>query len=396
MLIDLGGTVRAQEAKDTLARLNPLLPIFGITRVAAQEGLGDVKIPVSICFRPNGRMLSMSQGKGITRDLADVSAIMEAIESFHAERLPPADLTESVSGLRKSGKSFVDPATLSMLPHQSLYSESDPIGWLFLNRLTDGQPILVPRAYLDLNRTVLRTEISMLALNISTNGLASGNTLDEALIHGLYELIERHCIIEYMKLEVEERKARALDLATIQNVPHLEELMKRIDEGGLNLVARAIHGPLGIPVFRAFVQEKNPIDRSLGFPGFGAHYLPEVALSRAITEAIQSRVTSITGSRDDFFPEQYLQFDPGLAEYLPAAVPTTLGRMDWRDIPRTPHFSSFAEVLQWTLELLKRHGFEDICFYNHQRPEFGGIPVVSVVSPGLLFDRKVFHGQDQE
>ena len=395
MFIDLGGTVRAQTAKDTLARLNPLLSIFGITRVAAQEGLGDVKIPVSVCFRPNGRLLSTTQGKGITRDLADVSAIMEAIEMFHAERLPPADLIESVSSLRKSGKSFIDPAALSMLPYQSLYTENDPIGWLFLNRLTDEQPILVPRAYLDLNRAVPPAEISTMALDASSNGLASGNTLDEALIHGLYELIERHCITEYMKLDVAARKARTLDLATIQSVPHIEELMKRIDEGGLNLAVRTIHGPLGMPAYKVFVQARDPISRTAGNVGFGAHYLPEVALSRAITEAIQSRVTEITGTRDDFFPWQYLHLDPAAAEYLPAGESTPSGKLDWRDAPRAPEFSSFAEVLQWTLELLKRHGFKDTCFFDHRRPEFGGIPVVSVVSPDLLFDRKLLHGDDR-
>ena len=173
MLIDLGGTVRARSAADTLARLRPLLPRFGITRVMAQEGLGDIKIPVSISCRPNSRFVSTSQGKGITRELADVSALMEAIELFHAERLPPADAIASVAELRRAGRPFVDPALLSKLPHESLYSEHDPIGWLVLQRPLGGDPILVPRFYLDLDRAAPAAEISSIA-RISSRA-ASGN-----------------------------------------------------------------------------------------------------------------------------------------------------------------------------------------------------------------------------
>src|SRR3954470_22734659 len=100
MFLDLGGTIRAQSAEETLARLKPLLPRFGITRVMAQEGLGDSAIPVSVSCRPNSRLLSTSQGKGITRALADVSAIMESIEIFHVERLPPPVLTASTAEMR--------------------------------------------------------------------------------------------------------------------------------------------------------------------------------------------------------------------------------------------------------------------------------------------------------
>src|SRR6185295_9391210 len=60
---DLGGTVRARSARDTLAQLAPLLPRFGITRLVAQEGLAGIDIPVTICFRPNARGYSSSQGK---------------------------------------------------------------------------------------------------------------------------------------------------------------------------------------------------------------------------------------------------------------------------------------------------------------------------------------------
>jgi ribosomal protein S12 methylthiotransferase accessory factor len=383
---NLGGTVRACSAGDTLARIRPLLPTFGITRLAAQEGLGGIAIPVTICFRPNARGQSTSQGKGITRELADVSAVMEAIEQFHAERLPPPDVIASVAELRRAGRDFVDPAVLNKQPHESLYSARDPIGWLVLQRL-GGPPILVPRFYLDLDRAAPVAEISSVAFNVTSNGLASGNTLEEAIVHGLYELIERHCFTEYMALDLAERRARSLALDTVDGSSHLGELLQRLDEAGLDLSVRAIHGPLGIPAFRARIRPRDPENRTPGTPGFGAHFAPEVALSRAITETVQGRVTQIAGSRDDFYPYTYHDINQAL---LPRPPRVDAGSLAWSEIPRPPEFSSFEDVLAWTVAALERHGFADTCFYDQRRPELGNLPIVSVVSPNLRFDRNLF------
>lgn len=388
MFLDLGGTVRALSPKDTLAKLRPLLPVFGITRVAAHENLGNSKIPVSVCFRPNSRLLSTSQGKGVTRELADVSAIMESIENFHAERLPPADVTTSAADLVRSGTLFVDPVSLGQW-RQSLYDPNEPIGWITAKRLNDGKPILVPRAFLSLHAAERRTEIATLALLVTSNGLASGNTREEAIVHGLYELIERQSVFEYRNvLSREERLERAVDLESFRSAPHIAQLLDLFEEGGLDVWARAIHGPLGVPAYGAIVGEKLGLRaKRKEFVGYGAHYIPEVALSRAMTEAVQSRVTAIAGSRDDIYPWHYTQLE------VPGEAPEVAGmrRMCRDDVPRPPPFTSFAEVLRWTLDALERQGFIDTCYFDHQRPEFGNIPVVSVVSPRLTIDLNMLH-----
>lgn len=390
MLIDIGGTIREQSASQTLERITSLLPIFGITRVASQEGLANIKLPVSVCFRPNARLLSTSQGKGTTRELADVSAIMESIECFHAERTPPADIYQSVSDLKKSGKPFVDPLLLNLSEHKSLYSESEVIGWLYLHRLSDSQRILVPRAYLDLDTSQKRTEIASRALSISTNGLASGNTLDEAITHALYELIERHSWVEYSKLDALEKKTRCLDIQSLKGLQYIEKLLKLVDESEMKISITAIHGSLKIPAFRSVIQEKNPVGPPNVFAGFGSHYVAEIALSRSITEAVQSLVTVIAGSRDDRFPSEYDQYNPWITKYAIAPTFNDSGSFKWSELPQVPSFSSFKNVLKWTLDSLTREGFVDTCFFNHQKIEYGNIPVVSLVSPGLLFEHESF------
>ncbi|HEY0193191.1 MAG TPA: YcaO-like family protein [Kofleriaceae bacterium] len=398
--LDLGGTIRAMSPEQSLARLRPLLPSFGITRVMAQEGLADFKIPVSVSCRPNSRLLSTSQGKGITRDLADISAIMESIEMFHAERLPPAAVVASTAELRQSGRRFLEPESLAVIPtRQSLFLEHEPLGWLELERLADGERVLVPRFHFDLDRSnIAGKEASLHAFDVSSNGLASGNTTQEAIVHGLYELIERYCVCEYFKLDLEQRRAHNLDLTTVE-VPAVQAVMQLVERTGFGLGVRAIPSPFGVAVFRARLSGQaagQAGDRSPLSDGYGAHHLPEIALLRAITEAIQVRVTYITGSRDDMFPQAYKHLDPETLKVFPPSSPVLPTPVRWADVPRAPSFASFAEVIRWTVEVLERNGFPDACYFNHERAEYGGIPVVTVVCPKLRYDRKVFHAVEQE
>src|SRR5262245_49375081 len=83
----LDGAHRTVEPATTLERLGPLLPPLGVTRVAVITGLDVIGIPVVIVCRPNGRSLSVSQGKGADLAAAKASGIMEAAEAWHAEHV---------------------------------------------------------------------------------------------------------------------------------------------------------------------------------------------------------------------------------------------------------------------------------------------------------------------
>src|SRR5690242_11549896 len=74
------------DAAALLGALQPKLAAVGITRLADVTGLDRVGLPVVLAVRPLGRSLAVSQGKGLTREQAAVSAILEAMELHHAER----------------------------------------------------------------------------------------------------------------------------------------------------------------------------------------------------------------------------------------------------------------------------------------------------------------------
>src|SRR3954471_122231 len=82
------GTHRSVSPGATWAWIAPKLVDFGITRIADITGLDEVGIPVFQAIRPEGHIVAVAAGKGQTTELARVSAAMEAIEGWHAERPP--------------------------------------------------------------------------------------------------------------------------------------------------------------------------------------------------------------------------------------------------------------------------------------------------------------------
>jgi len=98
------------------AWLEPRLPRFGITRVADVTGLDELGLPVSVAVRPLSRALSVSQGKGLTAAQARVSAAMESIETWHAERICAPLYQGNAEQARADGLNPLDPAAF---PHRA-------------------------------------------------------------------------------------------------------------------------------------------------------------------------------------------------------------------------------------------------------------------------------------
>ena len=81
-------SVQIRYAQNYLAHGNSrIVGPLGISRLADVTGLDRIGIPVVMACRPNARSLAVSQGKGLDRDAARASALMEAIELYHAERI---------------------------------------------------------------------------------------------------------------------------------------------------------------------------------------------------------------------------------------------------------------------------------------------------------------------
>ena len=370
------GCHRICTPEETWARIAPLLPMAGITRVADVTGLDVVGLPVWQAVRPCSRNLSVSQGKGATAAAARVSAAMEALELWHAEdlshlpalRLRPSEVPagEAVGPATLPGIPAAVPAAALAWKEAAAAAADEPLAWLRARSLVGGGDRLVPRELveLDFSHDLAGTPRPF---HVTSSGLASGNCPAEALVHALCELVERDAVAWAR----DGGPRRPLDPATAAD-PDCVALAAAIRAAGMKLAVHDVTGPLGIPVVEAEIAAG---DLPLAFRGSGCHPSRAVALSRALAEAAQSRLTYVSGARDDVqlgeAPADRLAYD-ALAE--PAAG-VALGALP--DLATPTVDGDLARLL----ERLAAHGHEPFAV-DLSRPEVG-IAVVRVVAPTL-------------
>jgi ribosomal protein S12 methylthiotransferase accessory factor len=287
----------------TLAAMRPRLADFGITRLARLTGLDEVGIPVWAAIRPNALTLAVSQGKGVDDDAAAASAMMEAIEVATAERRDLPHLTLSPRAMAASGRRTAQLAELLRVS-ASPPAADEPIDWIEGFDLMDDAQVWVPLDAVRLGEAAGEARYWQ-----STDGLASGNVLWEAAFHGLCERVERDALALWALCDDAEVAERCRDPRDFDD-PELDGLTAKIEAAGLRVRLFDISTDVAIPV--AFATISPPPD---GDPsrwrhfdlqsGSGCHPDPARAAIRAVTEAAQSRLTAISGARDDFDPGDY-------------------------------------------------------------------------------------------
>ena len=208
----LSGTHRVCTPQETLERVVKHMKIMGITRVSNITGLDRIGIPVAISTRPNSRSLSVSQGKGLDVPAAKASAIMESVESYHAERIDQPLLLGSYEDLEKSRRLI----QCEGLPRSrlNLYSETMQILWIEGYDLLSDDFVWVPYELVHTNYVIPRPSGSG-CFYASSNGLASGNHILEAVNHALCELIERDSSTLWFLSNESDRNATRLNPDTV-------------------------------------------------------------------------------------------------------------------------------------------------------------------------------------
>jgi ribosomal protein S12 methylthiotransferase accessory factor len=288
------GTHRLVPPEATWGRISPLLGECGITRIADVTRLDEIGVPVFQAIRPNAFTLSVSQGKGLTSMLARVSAAMEGIELDAAERFPLDSYAATARELGPLGYRLRD------LPvaKRSLISDELVIQWVPGRSLGSHGHAWVP---LDLVRLDFRVsaEWNPPAFFPSGGGLASGNCYEEAALHALYELVERDATAWLDDVPPPSRDWLDPDSVTDDDC---RGLLDRFDRAGIEVEIYDATTELGVPCYRADIWSRSvPVP----FSGSGSHLSPAIALCRALTEAAQSRLTAISGVRDDIDDESY-------------------------------------------------------------------------------------------
>lgn len=370
------GTHRLIDPEETVARLAPVLRPMGITRVANVTGLDRIGLPVVMVCRPNSRQLAVTQGKGLTLAAAKASGIMESVETYHAERITLPLLYGRYDELSRTHR-LVEVGELSRFKH-SIFHPGLPILWIEGFDLLQQEPVWVPYEMVDTNYA-LPLPPGAGSFFASTNGLASGNHLLEAVSHGICEIVERDAAT-LMGLAGKEAYAAAfLDLDSIDDA-ECRATLTAVQRAGLAVGIWDTTSDVGVPAFLCKVSE--PPDQPQPTPvasGFGCHPSRAVALLRALTEAVQTRLTMIAGARDDMRRSFYL---PAVETGLEWAwIDHRYSRRRFQDVA-TRETATFNEDLTWLLERLRAVGMHRTIVVDLTKPEFG-LPVAWVLIPGM-------------
>jgi ribosomal protein S12 methylthiotransferase accessory factor len=291
---------RLRSGAETVAAMRPHFAALGITRLARQTGLDNVGIPCFAAFRPNSRSIACNQGKGVDDDAARASAVMEATEYAIAEQPAGLRVIAPAAVLASEGRQLFDP--VRALPIGESLADGAPVAWLEGRLLRGEGHVLVPLDLVSLNGE--RPDLPGVCQH--TNGLASGNAPAEAIFHGTCELIERDAAALWSLLPLEAKQARCVSAASFAD-PLVGELFERFERAGLAVRLFDQTSDIGVPTILAVSGPREPgLARHFDIAtGAGTHPDASRAALRALTEAAQTRVTSIAAARDDIRPDSY-------------------------------------------------------------------------------------------
>ena len=370
-------THRAVPPEETLSRIESKMAVAGITRVADITDLDRIGIPVFSSIRPTADdgAISVYNGKGATPEEARVSAMMEGIERYSAEVHDREMVTGRFSELDSCGNAL-NPDEL-ILPQSTDPDQS--IQWINGYDLVNDEEILVPASAVFHPLPLSKDHATLFRTN--TNGLASGNELEEAIFHGLSEVIER----DAWSL-VEASRNTGPNIISPDN-GMVGDLMDRFSDAEVSVQIRDMTSDIGIPTFAAVSDDLLLKDPALLTIGMGTHTNAYVAMLRAITEVAQSRLTQIHGAREDTTVAEFrtkigYERTKRLNKYwFGASDGTGEGGRDFDDITSFES-DDFLDDIGYMIKNLEGAGMDRVIVVDLTRSEID-VPVVRVIVPGL-------------
>lgn len=323
-------------------------------------------------------------GKGLTEEAAKASALAETLEWYSLGAQDPAQLhVESQASLSRrarviappqlahfSAAQFADREQLNAERSQAKYRVPEPfdperpVGWMKAWSLTHREWAFVPGA-------ACCTSFDCPFVTASSNGNAAGATLAEATAHAALEAVERDAVALWW-YNFAPRPQAALDGVDPGLVAAMNDHYGRI---GRRFWLLDITTDLDIPVFAAVSVGET---QSLGMPvmGFGAHFDPVVAATRALTELnqLQPQLVDFV-PRDGRRPSRTDGDEPLPDHVFPA------GAKPRRLADRAPDVRDGREQVEWLVERFGAHGLEllvaDLTLSDV------ALPVVKALIPGL-------------
>ena len=382
------GTHRVRDPKETIEINEKKLRTAGITRLTEITDLDRVKIPVFSAIRPTAQSggVSVYAGKGATREQAKASAMMEGFVRYSAERQDKdsertfVDTYNNLINDPSTSNNVLDPRDL-LLPknYGNENVANSRLEWIEAEDIISEETIYVPSNAV-FHPYVPTREVSPSPIAIfkgNTNGLASGNIIEESVLHGIFEVVERDA---WSIFELTKRNKREINQDTIEN-EIINELLDKFHSQGINIKLMDLTADLKITTIAASADDTVLKDPALLTLGVGTHLNPEVAVIRALTEVAQSRATQIHGTREDTIRADFMRksgyerMKKMNRHYFQKEEET----IDLKDIEdKSSH--SIKRDIETSIEEVQKAGFKQILYTDLTRDEIG-INVSRVIIP---------------
>ena len=332
-----------------------------------------------------------SSGKGKTDSQSRASGFCEAVERYSGiyqgdeprKRATFAELEElainpedslCISNSQYSNREEINKnrqAAHDWIPQR--FDPNHSLDWTPVWSLTEERHKYLPTAFCYYNYPLSKEHRFCKA---DSNGNAAGNTLEEAILQGFMELVERDSVALWWYNCL---RRPAVDLTSFDE-SYFVELQQFYAENDRELWVLDLTADLGIPAF-AGVSRRTVGDSERLILGFGAHLDPTIAVLRALTEVNQ------LGLELDKVPDDQLDGDAKLwlleatLENQPYLAPdSTQPLKKMQDYPKC-WSNDIRDDVMTCVEIVKQAGLETLVL-DQTRPDIG-LNVVKVIMPRM-------------
>jgi len=354
-----------------------------------------------------------SNGKGITPELAKASAFAELIERISSGVFFRRDLLEAYATTALS-KKFLAANHFTYLPgyvHAPQKAVTNPlrIEQLVAKRPPFSQDVLellkqddLCKHWVDgyslLDEKTVKVPLEFIWAISRSNGLASGNTLEEAIVQATNEIFERHVCIKTLR---ERRVLPTIDLDSIEN-KRLRKIISQLEKLKIEVIVKdfsfnGLFPAIGVLFINHRLRKtKNPLLQLYQFRTFriGSSFNAEEALLRCFTEQMQGKQLATFGSESNkcYLWSEFLEY------FEPNFQPTILYRNLFRryefagDLsfleegpvvpfhPLEPVYDCLLEIEK--IKTISRQLQTDFIVVDHTHPLLN-FPVARVIIPGF-------------
>lgn len=339
-------------------------------------------------------MRHMCAGKGVSEMQARASGLCEGLERYsgvfrgdeprrtatmhelNGAAIDPRDcLLFSERQYREREARNAEGCRFSFIP--TPFDPEASIEWSPVWSLTRQEVRYVPTAFAYYDYPLPHDQVFCLACS---NGNAAGNTIEEAIVQGFLELVERDSVALWWYNRV---RRPGVDLNSFAD-PYLARLQEFLNRHGREFWVIDLTSDLAVPVFASITRSLRGTQEQIVF-GFGAHLDAKIALLRAVTEMNQMLTSPLLKGEDagegpDVDPETAHWFKTATTANQPYLLPAEGPTRSNASYAQQGNDDLCADIRTCQARV-ERIGLE-MLVQEQTRPEIG-LPVAKVIVPGL-------------